>query len=217
MDLQTRIAQFENMCREDPDNDMAHFSLAGAYAQAGRHDDAAASYMRCLELNPAMSKAYQLGGQALIDAGRKEEAVELLTTGYRSAAERGDRMPMNAMKALLEQLGAPVPEVAERAPRPAAEGTGDFVCQRTGRAGHRLPRPPFRGPVGQWIYENISQETWEAWIAQGTKVINELRLDLSQDADAEVYDQHMYEFLGLDESMLAALREGQGQADASAR
>lgn len=206
MDLETRIAQFENMCREDPDNDMAHFSLAGAYAQAGRHADAAASYIRCIELNPDMSKAYQLAGQALIDASRGEDAAELLTTGYRSAAERGDRMPMLAMGEMLETLGAPVPEVAARKPTAAEEAQGDFVCQRTGKRGHQLPRPPFKGAIGQWIYENISQETWNAWIGQGTKVINELRLDLSQDKDAELYDQHMHEFLGLDESMLESMR-----------
>lgn len=208
MDLDTRIAQFENMSREDPDNDMAHFSLANAYAQAQRHADAAASYMRCIELNPAMSKAYQLAGEQLVEAGQTEEATELLTTGYKSAAERGDRMPADAMARLLEQLGAPVPEVQARKPTAQEEAQGDFTCQRTGKRGHQLPRPPFKGPIGQWIYENISRETWEGWIGQGTKVINELRLDLSQDKDAELYDQHMHEYLGLDETTLDQLRAG---------
>lgn len=206
MDLETRIAQFENMCREDPDNDMAHFSLANAYAQAERPSEAAASYMRCIELNPAMSKAYQLAGEQLVAADLKEEAVELLTTGYKSATERGDRMPATAMKAMLEDLGAPVPEVQTKQPTAAELEEGDFICQRTGKRGHQLPRPPFKGPVGQWIYENISKETWDAWIGQGTKVINELRLDLSQDADAEAYDQHMHEYLGVDEAVLAKSR-----------
>lgn len=208
MDLDTRIAQFENMCREDPENDMAHFSLAGAYAQAERPADAAASYMRCIELNPAMSKAYQLAGEQLVAADLKEEAIELITTGFKSATERGDRMPANAMKALLEELGAPVPEVQTKKPTAEEEAQGDFICQRTGKRGHQLGRPPFKGPVGQWIYENISKETWDAWIGQGTKVINELRLDLSQDADAEAYDQHMHEYLGLDEAALEELRAG---------
>lgn len=206
MDLDTRIAQFENMCREDPENDMAHFSLAGAYAQAERPADAAASYMRCIELNPAMSKAYQLAGEQLVAADLKEEAIELITTGFKSATERGDRMPANAMKALLEELDAPVPEVQTKQPTAAELDQGDFICQRTGKRGHQLPRPPFKGPVGQWIYENISKETWDAWIGQGTKVINELRLDLSQDADAEAYDQHMHEYLGVDEAVLAKSR-----------
>ena len=66
MDIETRIAQFEKMAHDDPDNDMAHFSLGGAYQQAGRFEEAAESYLRCVELNPGMSKAYQLAGAALI-------------------------------------------------------------------------------------------------------------------------------------------------------
>jgi Fe-S cluster biosynthesis and repair protein YggX len=75
------------------------------------------------------------------------------------------------------------------------------VCRRTGRPGTQLEKPPFRGPVGQWIYENISAETWNAWIGQGTKVINELRLDFSREQDQDTFDQHMHEFLGLDEEL----------------
>ena len=33
-------------------------------------------------------------------------------------------------------------------------------------------------------------------IGQGTKVINELRLDFSRDRDQEIHDQHMREYLG---------------------
>ena len=65
---------------------------------------------------------------------------------------------------------------------------------------------PFRGPVGAWILENISAETWKAWIGQGTKVINELRLDFSRDRDQDVYEQHMHEYLGLDADLLARTR-----------
>ncbi|MEE8156012.1 MAG: tetratricopeptide repeat protein, partial [Phycisphaerales bacterium] len=76
MDLDQRIAQFENMAAEDADNDMAHFSLGGAYLQAGRHAEAATSLQRCLELNPEMSKAYQLAGEALIGSGQDDAAAD---------------------------------------------------------------------------------------------------------------------------------------------
>jgi len=69
MDLSQRIAQFENMVQADPDNDMAHFSLGGAYLQAGRHRDAAEAFKRSIAINPGMSKAYQMAGQALAAAG----------------------------------------------------------------------------------------------------------------------------------------------------
>ena len=68
-DLNQRIAQFENMANADPDNEMAHFSLGSAYTQAERHAEAAQSFERCIEINPDMSKAYQLAGEAMIKAG----------------------------------------------------------------------------------------------------------------------------------------------------
>lgn len=208
LDINQRIAQFETMVRPeaDPNNDMAWFSLGSAYAQAGRHADAAKALIRCFELNPAMSKAYQLAGKALIDAGDKEQAGEVLTAGYKIAAGKGDFMPRKAMGEMLEQLGMPVPTVQERQPGPAADGS--FVCFRTGRPGRQMARPPFKGPVGKWIFEHISQQTFDEWIKQGTKVINELRLDLSRDEDSLTYDRHMREYLGIDEALLVKLETG---------
>ncbi|TVQ59359.1 MAG: hypothetical protein EA379_10945 [Phycisphaerales bacterium] len=209
MDIHERIARFEKMASDDADNDMAHFSLAGAYAQAGRHDDAAASYLRCIELNEDMSKAYQLAGAALVEAGRTDDAKTTLRRGYLVASAKGDLMPRNAIAELLGQLGEEPPEIdaetkakAEAARKAAA---GGFMCKRTGRPGTQLPEPPMRGPVGKWIHENISAETWRAWIGQGTKVINELRLDFSREQDQETYDRHMREYLGIDEALLKEL------------
>ena len=54
-DIDTRIEQFEHMAAEDPENEMAHFSLGNALLKAGRHTDAASSYQRCIQLNPQMS------------------------------------------------------------------------------------------------------------------------------------------------------------------
>jgi Fe-S cluster biosynthesis and repair protein YggX len=207
MDVNQRIAQFETMVRPeaDPNNDMAWFSLGGAYAAAGRYADAARAYTRCYEINPAMSKAYQLAGEALVKAGDEARAITVLTEGYTSAAGRGDRLPQKAMGDLLTRLGASVPQVAAPA---ASAAHGSFIDKHSGRPGTKMSRPPFRGPVGDWIFENVSRESFDAWIAQGTKVINELRLDLSRDEDAEVYDRHMREFLGIDDELYARLQSG---------
>jgi Fe-S cluster biosynthesis and repair protein YggX len=208
-----RIANFERMAQADPTNEMAHFSLGNAYLQAGRHAEAAASLERCLELAPEMSKAWQLCGQAQLGAGWADKAVQTLNRGYEIAAGKGDRMPQQAIAELLRGVGREPPTVAApRAGGDAAQSPGGFVCSRTGRAGSRMEAPPFRGPVGAWIHENISAETWKAWIGQGTKVINELRLDFSRDKDQEVYDQHMHEYLGLDPELLARLRSGTASA-----
>lgn len=209
MDIDERIAQFENMSQADPENDMAHFSLGQAYAQAGRHADAAESFIRCYELNPAMSKAYQLAAESSVEAGDSDRAAAIATEGYEAAASRGDLLPRNAMGALLERLGKPIPEVADIAANQPTDGA--FMCTRTGRPGTQLPKAPFKGPVGEWIRQNISAETWRDWIGQGTKVINELRLDFSREEDQDAYDRHMREFLGIDDEILATLTSGTAQ------
>ena len=197
-----RITQFEKMAREDPTNDMAHFSLGNAYLQAGRAAEAAKAFENAVAVNPGMSKAYQLGGEAMIKAGWVDKAEAILKKGYEVAATRGDRMPQQAIVELLTSIGREPPQVVA-APSGADQLkiSGAFVCRRTGRPGTKLPAPPFRGPLGQWIFENISAETWRTWIGQGTKVINELRLDLSRDQDQDAYDMHMREFLGIDDEL----------------
>ena len=208
MDIAERIAQFENMCQADPENDMAYFSLGGAYAQAGRHAEAAQAYLNCIAANDAMSKARQLAAECLVRAGDEKRAGEVATEGYIECAKRGDLAPRNALAELLAELGLPLPELpnmAAEAQESAPVAGGDFVCARTGQAGTQLDKPPFRGPIGQWIHANISEQTWQMWIGQGTKVINEFRLDLSRDEDSAVYDEHMREFLGIDETLYAEL------------
>ncbi len=204
MSTPERIAQFEKMASADPTNEMAHFSLGNALLQAGRHAEAARSLQRVIELSPGMSKAYQLCGQAQIGAGWADQAVVTLERGFMLAAERGDRMVEQAIAKALESIGREPPRM-ERATRPVAAVDGSFICRRTGQPGTRLAGAPFKGPVGAWIGENISAETWRNWIGQGTKVINEMRLDFSRDKDQETYDQHMREYLGIDDEVMASI------------
>ena len=207
MDLDQRIAQFENMAAEDAENDMAHFSLGSAYLQAERHAEAATSLQRCIELNPEMSKAYQLVGEALIGSGQEDEAAEILLKGYGIAAGKGDVMPRDAMADLLETIGRerPITKVEPTAPTDAAAQGDGFLCKASGRTGTQLAEPPMRGALGQWIYDNVCSEMWQTWIDQGTKVINELRLDFSREEDQKVFDQYMCEFLGIDEALYGEL------------
>jgi Fe-S cluster biosynthesis and repair protein YggX len=121
------------------------------------------------------------------------------------------------MGELLEKLGAPLPQAAAR-PAPAAPA-GGFIDRKTGRPGTPMDRPPFRGPIGAWIAANISRETFhDVWLPTGTKVINELRLDLTRDADGAVYDHAMRAFLGIDTAMYRELTGSEPpQIDAQAR
>ena len=40
-----------------------------------------------------------------------------------------------------------------------------------------LDRPPYPGELGKRIYENVSKEAWQAWLAHQTMLINENRLN----------------------------------------
>ncbi len=79
----------------------------------------------------------------------------------------------------------------------------------TGKAGNKLARPPFKGPVESVdLREPHKGNLRHVDHLQGTKVINELRLDLSRDEDSALYDKHMREFLGIDEVLYAKLQGG---------
>lgn len=147
-ELDDRIARFEHMARADPDNEMAHFSLGSAYLQAGRAAEAAASFQRCTALNPDMSKAWQMAGEALIKAGWSDKAVEVLNKGYEIAASKGDRMPQQAMADLLRSIG-------REPPPPRAPATAAGTTKGAGGAGgcgvgvHLSPhRPPRHATPG---------------------------------------------------------------------
>lgn len=194
--LNVRIEQWEKMTREAPD-DMAWFSLGNAYKDAHRHRDAELAFAEAIKLNPGMSRAYQLRGQMLLDSGRGDEAAEVLTAGYKVAAERGDVMPQRAMASFLQKLGKPLPEVKQAAPPPVvAPGQAGMIDRKTGLPGTKMPDPPMRGPIGRFIFDHYTQETFREWVKQGTKVINELRLDFSNENHQRIYEENMLEWLG---------------------
>jgi len=193
--LNQRIAQWENMVAEAPDG-MSYFSLGNAYKEAGRAEEAARAFRKAIEHDPNLSRAYQLLGQLLVKDEADDQAREILTRGYTIAAEQGDVMPQRAMGSLLEKIGAPVPEVETPQEEEVELGDDAVLDRRSGKPGPRLPDPPMRGPLGRFIYDHYSQPTWQQWIGQGTKVINELRLDFSNVEHQHIYDLHMMEWLG---------------------
>ena len=195
-DIHTRIEQFKKMAGDDPNNELGHFSLGRAYLEAGIYDNAASSFQRVIEINPNMSRAYQLLASAQLKLGQKDKAVHHLTEGVRIAHERGDMMARNDMVKMLQETGAAVPDLKKaEVERPVGEG--EVLCNRCGRIGPRLPEPPFSNALGKEIQEKTCAPCWREWIGMGTKVINEMRLPLSDPQAQKIFDQHMIEFLNL--------------------
>jgi Fe-S cluster biosynthesis and repair protein YggX len=192
-----RIDQFQKMAHDDPNNEVAHFSLGREYLAAGQFEPALASFDRCLSLNANISKAYQLAAQALLELKRKDAAIARLTEGVRRADERGEMMPRNEMARMLQELGAAAPQFKSAGQAEQPVGEGRVLCARCHRVAGKLPKPPFKGPHALEIFEKVCADCWREWIPMGTKVINELRLPLNDPQAQKLYDQHMLEFLNL--------------------
>jgi Fe-S cluster biosynthesis and repair protein YggX len=190
-----RLEQFRKMAEADPTNELAHFSLGKAYLDAGMDEPAVASFLRVVELNPNISKVYQMLASAQRRLGQNDAAMATLVKGVTIAHERGDMMPRNEMAKMIRDLGGTPPEFA--ATQAVAVGEGEVLCQRCGKVGPKIARSPFKGHKGQEIVDKICSTCWREWIPMGTKVINELRLPLSDPMAQKMYDQHMMEFLTL--------------------
>ena len=205
-----RIEQFRKMAADDPNNELGHLSLGRELLRAGKPAEAAESFKRTLELNDKFSKAYELLGQALRDLDRDKDAAVVLKRGVEVAAERGDRMPREAMERQLTEMGEEVPQIA--ATRQVEVGEGQVLDARTGEPGQRLPRQPMKGTLGKVVYDNVSAASWREWIGMGTKVINELRLPLSDPKARQTYDEHMIDFLHLRDLYEEAKKQEPGAA-----
>jgi len=49
-------------------------------------------------------------------------------------------------------------------------------CVLLGREAEGLDRPPYPGELGQRIFNNVSREAWQRWVAHQTLLLNEYRL-----------------------------------------
>ncbi len=201
--LQEQIAQFRKMANDDPENEIGHYRLGKALRDDGQFEEAIQSFQKTLELSPEFSVVYHLLGDSLVKLGRKEEAIETLQKGFSIADERGDLLPRDEMSKLLVELGQPAPE-SKRSTSTAVGGATDtgFRCVRpgcpAGSHARQMEKPPMGGEIGQQLQEKVCADCWNYWLRDlSIKVINEMRLDLSTEQGAEVYDQIMRESLGL--------------------
>ena len=55
-------------------------------------------------------------------------------------------------------------------------------CRKYGEHLEGLDAPPFPGPAGEEIFNNISKRAWLAWMDLQTRLINEKQLRMSDSA-----------------------------------
>lgn len=59
-------------------------------------------------------------------------------------------------------------------------------CRKLQKEAEGLAFPPFPGPAGQQLFENVSKEAWQDWLKEQTMIINENRLSV-MDPQAQAF------------------------------
>lgn len=57
--------------------------------------------------------------------------------------------------------------------------TRRIQCIKLGREAEGLAFAPVPGPLGQKLYDQVSQEAWQEWLQVQTRLVNENRLNLA--------------------------------------
>lgn len=195
-EMNARIEQFRKMVDGAPDDPLGHYSLGKALLDADQLSEAERCFARVIEIDPKISKAYQLLASVQLRLERRDDAIETLRRGAAIAHERGDMIPRREILQQLRDLGVEMPEL-EQSSAEQPVGEGQVRCVRCGQVKPRMVRQPFKTALGKEIFDKVCNDCWREWISMGTKVINELRLPMSDPSAQRVYDQHMVEFLNL--------------------
>ena len=67
-------------------------------------------------------------------------------------------------------------------------------CIKLGRDAEGLKMAPYPGELGQKIFDNVSQESWQAWLVHQTMLLNESRLTPIEPKDRKFLEEEMEKF-----------------------
>ncbi|MGM0576784.1 MAG: tetratricopeptide repeat protein [Myxococcota bacterium] len=98
-----RIRRFEDLKARFPDMEQPRWSLATAFEQAGRHEDAIREFRELVEIKPDYCVAFLHLGSCLIETEDYEEALEALQRAHDLAVQQGHSAPKQEAEMLLEQ------------------------------------------------------------------------------------------------------------------
>lgn len=60
-------------------------------------------------------------------------------------------------------------------------------CIKLGIDADGLEKPPFKGPLGEKLFANVSARAWRTWLDHSKMLINEFRLDLTSEAGQRIW------------------------------
>jgi len=72
-------------------------------------------------------------------------------------------------------------------------------CRKHQKELEGLDRPPYPGPKGQNIFDNISKQAWQEWLKHQTMLINEKRLNLMDKATQTYLAEELEKYMAGDD------------------
>lgn len=73
-------------------------------------------------------------------------------------------------------------------------------CKKYQKDMEGLTTPPYPGPKGQDIFENVSKQAWEEWQARQVRLINEKALSMINPEDRKYLTDQMQKFFNNEEA-----------------
>lgn len=73
--------------------------------------------------------------------------------------------------------------------------TRKVQCALLGTEAEGFDRPPYPGDLGQRVFDSISREAWQKWVAHQTMLINEYRLTPVDPNARKFLEEEMEKFL----------------------
>ncbi|MCG8377564.1 MAG: tetratricopeptide repeat protein, partial [Chlorobiales bacterium] len=103
-ELERKLAVFKQVLELDADDEIANFGAGKLYLDSGQFEKAIHHLQTVIRVNPEYSAAYDALAKAFVKNGNFDDARSLLNKGIAVAEEKGDLMPANSMKELLNSL-----------------------------------------------------------------------------------------------------------------
>jgi predicted Zn-dependent protease len=99
-----RIAMLKEILTQNPNDAFARYGLAMEYTNQGNTAAALEEFQQLTTTHPDYTAGYQMSAQLLMRAGRSDEARQRLEAGLAAAQRIGNRLALNEMTAMLDEL-----------------------------------------------------------------------------------------------------------------
>ena len=67
-------------------------------------------------------------------------------------------------------------------------------CVKLGRELPGLDRAPWKGELGQRVYENVSKDAWRMWVDHSKMLLNEMHLNPLDPRSQQIMEEQMEQF-----------------------